>query len=542
MRLSAVKLSKKLMILSGIAKLVSTVKLASLANIVTLEQQSITLKPKLIVCFLGLSLITVAAQSAVTSSTDRTSKVSPTADLQLINLQNNQVAFDDVPFDNGIDDLSDVDDMLDAADQTDDWDWIDSGGDETSGVNPLVDSSDYADTTDIADNTMNTDIPAEVAQVSLNAIAPETLKTFVAVVDLVRREYVDAVNDEELFNNAMSGMLTKLDSHAEFLDVEAYENLRAFTQGDVGDVGIKAAYQANAGHWVVTAVTANSSADKKDIEVGDYLHQIDEYKLDENKQTNDVNQLLTGIAGTQVDVVVSKAGRRKLAITLQRNNNHPQTIETRLVDGMAIIKLPAFQDNSREKILTSITSLNAPVSGILLDLRDNPGGVLISAVQIASLFMTDSAVVQVESRQSALRTLSTRGAAVLEPLPVVILQNRYSASAAEVLSSSLQTQKRATIVGEVSYGKGSVQSVIPLNDEQAVKMTVAHYLTATGKKIDEIGVQPDVTLSGEEHTWEQQALDILRQQVSSSGIRFVQENSSKQKPKVVPEPSAAKEE
>ena len=111
---------------------------------------------------------------------------------------------------------------------------------------------------------------------------------------------------------------------------------------------------------------------------------------------------------------------------------------------------------------------------------------------------------------------------MLKPLPVMILQNRYSASAAEVLASSLQTQKRATIVGEVSYGKGSVQSVIPLNNEQAVKLTVAHYLTATGKPIEKIGVQPDVRLLGDEGRWEQQALALLRKQISSSGIRLVQ--------------------
>ncbi len=135
--------------------------------------------------------------------------------------------------------------------------------------------------------------------------------------------------------------------------------------------------------------------------------------------------------------------------------------------------------------------------------------------------MIDTDVVQIESRQKPLRVLSTQGSALLKPLPVVILQNRYSASAAEVLASSLQTQKRAVIVGEVSYGKGSVQSVLPLNDEQAIKLTVAHYLTATGKDIDKIGVQPDIALSGNESTWEQQALEILSQQVNSAGIRFV---------------------
>lgn len=459
------------------------------------------LKPVLITSLLGLSVINISAQAASNNNgkIDNNGK-SPTASVKLISLN-----ADDVPLNNGEDDLSDIADILESADQVDDS--IDAVADESA----LNGES----------NVINTDIPAEVAQVSLNAISPETLKTFVAVVDLVRREYVDAVKDEELFNNAMSGMLTKLDSHAEFLDAEAYENLRAFTEGDVGDIGIKVQYQPKEGYWVITEVIDGSPADKKGIAVGDYLHQVDEFKLGEEDESNDIEQLLTGIAGTQVDVVTSKAGRRKHSTTLQRNNNHPQIIETRLVDGMAIIRLPAFQNNSREKLLQSLIELDAPITGVLLDMRDNPGGVLASAVSVASLFMTDTDVVQVKGRQSDSRTLSTQGAALLEALPVVVLQNRYSASAAEVLASSLQAQKRATILGEVSYGKGSVQSVIPLNDEQAVKLTVANYMTALGKKIDGVGVAPDVTLLGNQSTWEQQALDLLREQALPSGIRFV---------------------
>ena len=459
------------------------------------------LKRVLITSLLGLSVINISAHAASNNKgrIDNNGK-NPTASVKLISLN-----ADDVPLNNGEDDLSDIADMLESADQVDDS--IDAVADESA----LNGES----------NVINTDIPAEVAQVSLNAISPETLKTFVAVVDLVRREYVDAVKDEELFNNAMSGMLTKLDSHAEFLDAEAYENLRAFTEGDVGDIGIKVQYQPKEGYWVITEVIDGSPADKKGIAVGDYLHQVDEFKLGEEEESNDIEQLLTGIAGTQVDVVTSKAGRRKHSTTLQRNNNHPQIIETRLVDGMAIIRLPAFQNNSREKLLQSLIELDAPITGVLLDMRDNPGGVLASAVSVASLFMTDTDVVQVKGRQSDSRTLSTQGAALLEALPVVVLQNRYSASAAEVLASSLQAQKRATILGEVSYGKGSVQSVIPLNDEQAVKLTVANYMTALGKKIDGVGVAPDVTLLGNQSTWEQQALDLLRQQALPSGIRFV---------------------
>lgn len=464
------------------------------------------LKPALISSVVGLGVVNMPAQAATNNNGKINSTgENPTASLQLIGLNDDDVSLNNNEQANSADDLSDIADMLESADQVDDS--IDAVADESA----LNDESDV----------INTDIPAEVAQVSLKAISPETLKTFVAVVDLVRREYVDTVNDEELFSNAMSGMLTKLDSHAEFLDAEAYENLRAFTEGDVGDIGIKVQYQPKVGYWVITEVVDGSPADKKGIAVGDYLHQVDEFKLGEDEESNDIEQLLTGIAGTQVDVVTSKAGRRKHTTTLQRNHNHPQIIETRLVDGMAIVRLPAFQNNSREKLLQGLIDLDAPVKGILLDMRDNPGGVLASAVSVASLFMTNTDVVQVKGRQSDSRTLSTQGAALLDTMPVVVLQNRYSASAAEVLASSLQAQKRATILGEVSYGKGSVQSVIPLNDEQAVKLTVAHYMTASGKKIDGVGVAPDVTLTGNESTWEQQALDLLRQKALPSGVRFV---------------------
>lgn len=368
---------------------------------------------------------------------------------------------------------------------------------------------------------LNSSAESMVAQIPLNAISPLTLKTFVEVIDLVRREYVEPVSDEVLFNDAMSGMLTKLDSHAEFLDAEAYQNLRAFTQGDVGEVGIQASYQQSQGHWVVTAVTPNSPAAEERIRVGDYIHQINETKLTERKTANDVEQLLSGIAGSQVELVVSREGRRKRTVMLQRNQTRQQQIEVKLQEGIAIVRLPVFQNNSRQKLLVSLAQLNQPVAGIVLDVRDNPGGVLESAIDIAGLFMAEKTAVQVKGRQGIERTLTTGNNALLANIPVIILQNRYSASAAEVLASSLQTQKRARVVGETSYGKGSVQSVIPVNDEQAIKLTVAYYLTADGRQIDDIGITPDISLSGDEAMWEQQAVTLLLAEDLPPGVSFV---------------------
>lgn len=363
-------------------------------------------------------------------------------------------------------------------------------------------------------------------RVPLNAISPNTLKTFVSVVDLVRREYPDQKNDDELFYHAINGMLTKVDSHAEFLDDKAFNNLQSFTTGNVGDVGITAVWQEDAGRWVVTKVEAESSATKAGIAIGDYLYQIGDVRLTGSQTQNDVAQLLSGILNTKVDVTFSKAGRSKLTKTLERTHSTQSNIEILVRDGIVIVKLPVFQTNTREQILNGVSSAGIPVQGMIIDVRNNPGGVLDSAVDVASLFMRNEIVTQVEGRHGIERVMHTSGSPLLDEIPLLILQNRYSASAAEVLASGLQTQGRALILGEVSYGKGSVQSIIPIGDNQAVKLTTAHYITATGEKIDKIGVKPDVTFPQVDHQdglideWLERALTIMQEGKLATGVEF----------------------
>lgn len=224
-------------------------------------------------------------------------------------------------------------------------------------------------------------------RVPLGTVSPNTLRTFVSVVDLVRRDYVTEVNDEQLFENAMSGMLTKLDRNAEFLNETAFTNLKSFTAGNIASVGITAVWQEADNHWVVTAVTDGSPAQQAGIAVGDYLHQIGENKLGASQNANDIAQLLGGIAGTQVDVTYSRAGRFKQTATLQRTQVLSTNIETLVYDGVAVIKLPVFQTTTREQILHSLSRTNIPISGIILDVRNNPGGVFESAGQVVSLFL-----------------------------------------------------------------------------------------------------------------------------------------------------------
>lgn len=379
-------------------------------------------------------------------------------------------------------------------------------------------------------NTLHNTEGLHQGRVPLNAISPNTLKTFVSVIDLVRRDYVYDIDDEKLFENAMSGMLTKLDRNAEFLDAEAFANLQSFTAGNIANVGMSAVWQDNDAHWVVTSVGDNSPSQKAGIKVGDYLHQIGDIKLTQSHSYQDVVQLLNGIAGTQIDVVFSRVGRSKRTASLQRTQVLKSSIETSMYDGVAVIKLPVFQNNTREQILNSLAYASTPIQGIILDVRNNPGGVLESAVKVVSLFMKGQVVTKVAGRSGVERVLNTEGSPLLNELPVMVLQNRYSASAAEVLASSLQSQKRALIVGETSYGKGSVQSVIPIGDNQAVKLTTAHYLTAKDAKIDGVGVVPDVVFDKTapinvatrltDDDWLQQSLLLMSQGKLETGIKF----------------------
>lgn len=357
----------------------------------------------------------------------------------------------------------------------------------------------------------NPDI-GQIIDVPLGAISPSTIAKFVKVVDTVRKEYVDNVNDEALFSNAIVGVLNQLDPYSEYLDREAFENLRLFTEGDIGSIGVQVSFHPNKKMWVFDEVIANSPASQKGIQTGYYLHQINDNKLSEEQTQQDVNQLLSGIAGTQIRLTVSDSGRRKQTITLQRSLIEQQSVLAKIDNDVLIVQIPVFQNNTHQQFMRAVSALSQPFNAVILDLRNNPGGVLSSANDIASLFMDKKVLVQVKNRDGLQEIMHTYANARLKDIPLAVIQNRYSASASEVLASSLQEHKRAKIYGETSYGKGSIQSIVPINDSEAVKLTVAHYYSATAKKIDGIGVQADYQLVSDEREWENDVLKIIQQQ------------------------------
>lgn len=364
--------------------------------------------------------------------------------------------------------------------------------------------------------------------VPLSAISPNTLKNFVNVIDLVRNRYVDEVNDEELFVNAMSGMLTKLDKNAEFLDETAFQNLQSFTEGAVADVGIEAFFSDKEGHWVISRIIPNSSADAAGIQVDDYVHEIGEKKLTNSMTVNDVVQSLTGVAGSQIELSFSKEGRAKKRVILQRTNKKEQTLIVKFDGEIAQVVLPVFTQRTRQELVLALSHINRPIKAIVIDVQNNPGGVLSSAIDVASLFISDMPVVSVVERGRVVQVLKTKqGIASLANIPVVVLQNRYSASAAEVLSVALKEYQYATIMGETSYGKGSIQSVIPIKDGQAIKLTTARYEKLDGTAIDNIGVTPDVVITTED--WSARAVQFLQDKKLENGYLISTDGESPSK-------------
>ena len=350
----------------------------------------------------------------------------------------------------------------------------------------------------------------QIQQVALGAVSPVTVEKFVKMIDIIRQNYVTNVDDESLFANAMAGTLAALDPYSEYLDANAFENLRLFTEGDIGSIGVSVSFHADVDSWVFDDVLPNSPAAKAGIQRGNYLHQINDNKLDSTRTSQDVDQLLTGIAGTTARLLVSDKGRRKHLVVVQRTLVQQQAMSANIINGVAVVHIPVFQNNTQQQFLMALTKLNQPFSVLVLDLRNNPGGVLSAANDIASLFMNDKVVVQIKNRQGIQEVMRTHGKAQFADLPLVVLQNRYSASAAEVLASALQNNQRAKVYGETSYGKGSIQSIVPINDNEAVKLTVAHYYSSKGEKIDGVGVKPDVTLTGAETSWQDQVLADLQ--------------------------------
>jgi len=334
------------------------------------------------------------------------------------------------------------------------------------------------------------DVPAPVPA----ATAPATLLEEVA--ERVRSEYVDGLAAGALDRAAVEGIVARLDPHSHFLDAAEYEAMRVSTSGQYSGVGLEVAEQD--GRIVVVSPIEGSPADRAGILAGDVLLAIDGESLAPGGLDHAVERM-RGRNGSMVRLAVARAGEpAPLRFELLRSEVHVRTVSAaRLPGSYGYLRVSHFNDETPRDLRNELALLQGagPLRGLVLDLRGNPGGVLESAVDVADSFLDEGLIVRAEGRAAGARfEMRASGRDLLGNAPIVVLVDRGSASGSEIVAGALRDHRRATLMGERTFGKGSVQTVIPLTGGQALKLTTSRYFTPSGASIHERGLDPDVRL------------------------------------------------
>jgi carboxyl-terminal processing protease len=345
--------------------------------------------------------------------------------------------------------------------------------------------------------TVWTALGTEQARRPAPAYSSESAALVAEVIDRVRREYVDRIDDRTLVESAIRGIIKELgDQHSTYLDASQYEEIRISTSGNYTGVGLDVSLDD--GKVTVVEPLAGAPAEQAGIMPGDVVVSVDDVPVDESNIEETVNRM-RGVAGTEVTVGVLRDGSEQpLRFALTRKPVHVRTVSSEyLGNGLAYIRLTAFAESTARDLASAAQAANAQaggrLEGVILDLRNNPGGLLDAAVEVADAFLTDGLVVRGtgRARQARFEEYANAGDE-LEGVPAVVIVNAGSASASEIVAGALQDHERARIVGERTYGKGSVQTVMPLGEGSAIKLTTSRYLTPSGRSINGKGIDPDV--------------------------------------------------
>ena len=318
------------------------------------------------------------------------------------------------------------------------------------------------------------------------------------VAERVRREYVDAVTSEQLESGAAAGMVASLDPHSAFLSAAQYDEMRVSTAGSYSGVGIEVAAQD--GHIVVVAPIDGSPAALAGVLSGDVLEEIDGQPVRPGRLDEAIARM-RGAAGTRVRLEVSRPGEpASLQFELERTEVHVRTARAEVLPGRyGYVRITHFNDSTPhdvEQVLAELQPGGTRLRGLVLDLRGNPGGVLESAVGVADQFLEAGIIVRADGRTAESRfEMDATVGDLLHGAPLVVLVDRGSASGAEIVAGALRDHGRATLMGERTFGKGSVQTVMPLRDGQALKLTTSRYFTPSGASIHERGLEPDVAIA-----------------------------------------------
>ena len=333
-----------------------------------------------------------------------------------------------------------------------------------------------------------------------HSLPTDQVRLLAEVLDRVRREYVDVVDDRVLIENAIQGMLTELDDHSRFLDEKAYEDIRINTTGNYTGVGLDISLEE--GKVTVVAPLDDTPAQRAGILPGDIVVSVDDIPVDDEDTDAAVNAM-RGQAGTLVTLDVLRAGSQDpLRFALTRSQVHVKTVRAQyLGDGFGYIRVTGFADSTGEELKLAAREIQSEhdLRGAILDLRNNPGGVLGAAVDVADAFLERGLIVRGNGRvnESRFEEHASSGD-VFRGIDMAVLVNGGSASASEIVAGALKDHSRARLVGEQTYGKGSVQTVMPLSDGRALKLTTSHYFTPSGRSINGTGIEPDFLVVAED--------------------------------------------
>lgn len=322
----------------------------------------------------------------------------------------------------------------------------------------------------------------------------DDLRTFTKVYHDIRQSYVEEVSDRELLEYAIKGMLAELDPHSAYLDANSFEDLQTNTTGEFGGLGIEVGMED--GFVKVIAPMDDTPASKAGIESGDLIIKLGEKSV-KGMSLNEAVKAMRGPKGSKIDVTIVREGEdQPRELTLVRDAIKVKSVRTRrMSDDYAYVRIAQFQLGTGKDMIDAIVKMQqeAPLQGIVLDLRNNPGGVLQASVEVVDAFVEEGLIVYTEGRiLNGDNSYSATAGDITNGLPIVVLINDGSASASEIVAGALQDHRRAIILGTDSFGKGSVQTVIPISEERAIKLTTALYFTPSGRSIQAQGIVPDI--------------------------------------------------
>ncbi|MDX1722229.1 MAG: S41 family peptidase [Pseudomonas sp.] len=339
----------------------------------------------------------------------------------------------------------------------------------------------------------------------------DELRTFAEVMDRIKAAYVEPVSDKTLLENAIKGMLSNLDPHSAYLDPAAFRELQESTSGEFGGLGIEVGMED--GFVKVVSPIDDTPASKAGIQPGDLIVKIDGQPTKGLSMLEAVD-MMRGEAGSKILLTLVREGGRPFDVELTRAVIKVRSVKSQLLDdGYGYVRITQFQINSGEEVGKALNKLRKDngkkLRGLVLDLRNNPGGVLQAAVEVSDHFLKKGLIVYTEGRiaNSELR-FSADPADASEGVPLVVLINGGSASASEIVAGALQDHKRGVLMGTDSFGKGSVQTVLPLNNDRALKLTTALYYTPNGRSIQAQGIAPDIEVARAKLTREQGEANI----------------------------------